>query len=255
MTDPIQVDELDHGVFALSDPLGCRSYLVVGERRAALVDTMSGVGDVRAVAKALAGGQPVDVLLTYRHPDHASGAYRFERVAMTAGEDGHWEETEKNASAFCVAALDGGLIETANVWPVRPQRRPRVTHVGEKDRLDLGGLSLTRVLLPGRTNASAGYLCPERAALFSGDAVRPIMCLRFEESLPLSAWRRTLAKMEGARLRALLHGSSRARVLQGRPRELRQGGALCPGRPGLCVAARHRGQLDRHLPPVPLQNL
>ncbi|QOY60177.1 MBL fold metallo-hydrolase [Thermophilibacter immobilis] len=197
MTDPIQVDELDHGVFALSDPLGCRSYLVVGERRAALVDTMSGVGDVRAVAKALAGGQPVDVLLTYRHPDHASGAYRFERVAMTAGEDGHWEETEKNASAFCVAALDGGLIETANVWPVRPQRRPRVTHVGEKDRLDLGGLSLTRVLLPGHTNASAGYLCPERAVLFSGDAVRPIMCLRFEESLPLSAWRRALAKMEG----------------------------------------------------------
>ncbi len=195
MTDPIRVEELDRGVFALSDPLGCRCHLVVGERRAALVDTMSGVGDVRAATEELTGGRPMDVLLTHRHPDHVSGAYRFERVAMTAGEDGHWEEAEKNASAFCVAALDGGLIERADAWPVRPQRRPRVSHVREGDRLDLGGLSLTCVLLPGHTNASAGYLCPERGILFSGDAVTPIMCLCFEESLSLSAWRRTLAKM------------------------------------------------------------
>ena len=53
------------------------------------------------------------------------------------------------------------------------------------------------VELPGHTVGSVGYLVRDAGLLLSGDAVTPVMCLCFAESLTLDAWRQTLAKMAG----------------------------------------------------------
>ncbi len=192
----IKVEQLDEGLYALSDPLDFRCYLVVGTRRAALVDTMGGFGNVREVVGRLAGGLPVTALLTHRHIDHASGAYFFEEVMMSAEEDGHWEELESQAREHMANALAEGVVPADAPWSVRDGSRPHVTYVAEGDVIELGGRHLEVVALPGHTVGSMGYLCPELRALFSGDAVTPVMCLCFPESLDIDEWRQTIAKMQ-----------------------------------------------------------
>ena len=80
MDDLISAEPIEPGLWRLCDPMGYLAHLVVGEKDAALVDAMLGIGDVRAVAERLAGGRRLHVLLTHRHPDHVGGAYRFDEV-------------------------------------------------------------------------------------------------------------------------------------------------------------------------------
>ena len=84
--------------------------------------------------------------------------------------------------------------------------RPRVSHVREGDALDLGGRTVDVVELAGHTVGSVGYLVRDAGLLLSGDAVTPVMCLCFAESLTLDAWRQTLAKMAGLDFREFWTG-------------------------------------------------
>ena len=59
-----------------------RKYLVQGDRCAALIDSGSGFGSLRAVVQALTP-LPVLLLLTHGHQDHAMGAAEFETVYMS----------------------------------------------------------------------------------------------------------------------------------------------------------------------------
>lgn len=197
MDDLISAEAIEPGLWRLADPMGYLAHLVVGEKDAALVDAMLGIGDVRAVAERLAGGRRLHVLLTHRHPDHVGGAYRFDEVMMPALEDGHWDEAEHFAAEHRAAGVAADPRLAAAPWAIAEGARPRVAHFADGDELDLGGLALRCVALPGHTEGSMGYLCPELGVLLSGDAVTPIMCLCFDESLPVSAWRATLDKMDG----------------------------------------------------------
>lgn len=193
--DVIRTRSLGEGLFQLSDPFGYRAYLVVGEREAVLVDTMGGCGNLMATVRSLACARPVRVLLTHCHADHVGGAWAFPEVAMAAGEDGHWDEAAADLGELRMAAVRNGMVAPDEPWAFEVGMRPRVAHLADGDEIDLGGRRLTCVALPGHTDASMGYLCPELRALFSGDAVTPIMCLCFSESLPVAVWRRTLEKM------------------------------------------------------------
>lgn len=184
------------GVWQLSDVMGCRAYLVCGQRRAALVDAMGGLGDPRLAVRSLTA-LPVTVLLTHHHYDHVSGAYFFSDVRLPAGEGGCWDEEAALGRTVRDQAVDEGLLPGASPWFLADGARPNCEDIREGDVIDLGGLTLEAVGLSGHTAHSMGYLVRERRLLLSGDAVTPIMCLFFDDSLPVSAWRETLCRMGG----------------------------------------------------------
>ena len=82
--DWFEVYELLEGTYAIYEPYQFQEaicYLVLGDERAALVDSGNGIGDVRAVVSRLTD-LPVTVLLTHEHPDHYGGASAFASVAL-----------------------------------------------------------------------------------------------------------------------------------------------------------------------------
>lgn len=195
MSELIRARRVARGVWQLADVLDDRAYLVVGERRALLVDTMFGYGNLATVVEGLCD-VPVEVALTHRHFDHVGGAFQFGRVLMGEGDMGHFDVELARGRQGYAGLVEAGVVDPALPWWPRDGHLPRVEPVGEGDVLDLGGVTVEAVALPGHTPGGMGYLVRERRILLSGDAVTPIMCLFFEECLGVDAWLRTISKME-----------------------------------------------------------
>lgn len=207
MAEIITTEQMGEGLWRLTSPLGEVAYLVEGSASAALVDAMGGLGDLPSVVRGLIGDKPLQVLLTHRHEDHVGGAYWFSEVWMAEAEAGSstWEMCEKCAPIVEEQMAKMGIgAETS--YAIRDGKRPAVHYLAEGDTFDLGGRTLEVVALPGHTVGSVGFVCPELRCLFSGDAVTPIMCLCFEESLSLDDWQNTLAKIENLSIDAFYTG-------------------------------------------------
>ncbi len=192
-----QVEDMGGGLWRIGDAMGDLCYLVEGEREAALIDSMAGLGNLAECVRALIGDKPVRVLLTHRHVDHVSGSYWFRDAWVHEADAVCWDACDAYAQFMWDHAVEEGLAGEGTPFGPRDGERPQAHLVAEGDVFDLGGRTLKAVELPGHTAGCVAYLCPELGTLFSGDAVTPIACLCFPESLPVSTWRQTLKKMQG----------------------------------------------------------
>ena len=146
-----------------------RMYLVEGERRAALVDSGSGFGSLRAVVEKLTK-KPIILLLTHGHVDHAMGAAEFDKVFMSpldkAVFDLHGEKKfrldDLTFSRERDAVTEDDYIPTADP--------SRFCDLSEGDVFDLGGVVLEAYACPGHTPGSMVFLDRGRRTLYSGDA-------------------------------------------------------------------------------------
>lgn len=192
-------------IWRLADIAGNRCYLVVGDERAALVDTMEGVGDLRAEVERITS-LPVTVLLTHHHHDHVGGACSFESVGISAVDDGFWEH-EENAEARIREQLREGFgLPEGTFFSTVEGRRPKTWHVDEGYELDLGGETVRAVALPGHTRGSMGYVVSGERVLLSGDAVTPCMTLFYDDSTTVDEWAATLDKMAALPVDAIMTG-------------------------------------------------
>lgn len=66
--------EFSEGLFEI-DEFDCASvFVIVGEERALVLDTGTGIGDLRWVIEHKITDKPYDVVLTHNHADHIGGA-------------------------------------------------------------------------------------------------------------------------------------------------------------------------------------
>lgn len=196
MADLFRMHEIERDIWEIVDVADCHCYLARGSKRAVLIDSCLGVGDLRSCVQELAGDLPVTVLLTHRHYDHVAGSYLYDDVHLPEGEGEHPEMAEEQNALRVKILAEKGRIDAGTHCAMRNGRRPDFQPVREGDIFDLGGIAIEAVSLPGHTDHSMGYLVRQRKLLLSGDAVTPIMCLFFPESLLIADWKNTLRKME-----------------------------------------------------------
>jgi glyoxylase-like metal-dependent hydrolase (beta-lactamase superfamily II) len=124
---------------------GCLSYVLAAGGRALVVDPAPDAGFYVALAADL-GAQIVDVLDTHLHADHLSGARAL--AAQTGA-----------TLRLPAAALERGVAYAELVRPVR-----------DGDPIELGGVSVRAIALPGHTSDMTGLLV-EDVALVGGDSL------------------------------------------------------------------------------------
>jgi glyoxylase-like metal-dependent hydrolase (beta-lactamase superfamily II)/catechol 2,3-dioxygenase-like lactoylglutathione lyase family enzyme len=178
--DWFDVYRLAEGTFAIYEPNQFEealSYLVLGSEKAALVDTGTGIGDIRRVVEALTD-LPVGVVLTHEHYDHVAGAWRFDEIVhadspaalkvLAAGRD--------NASLQKYIAGDYlwkplPLDFDSRSWTIPAIVPTRLVKDGET--IDLGGRSLEVIATPGHSPGQVCLLDQGSRILFSGDHFFP----------------------------------------------------------------------------------
>ncbi|MCI0555067.1 MAG: MBL fold metallo-hydrolase, partial [Anaerolineae bacterium] len=78
-----EVYHVQPGVYAIYEPRQYEeviSFLITGSKRALLVDTGMGIGNLQKVIEELTK-LPVSVLNTHSHPDHIGSNYQFQSIS------------------------------------------------------------------------------------------------------------------------------------------------------------------------------
>jgi glyoxylase-like metal-dependent hydrolase (beta-lactamase superfamily II) len=192
--DPwFEVYKVAPGVFAIYEPHQFEetiSYLIVGNKQAALFDTGMGISDIRKLTAKLTS-RPVVVLNSHTHNDHVGGNWQF---TFVYGMD--TEFTRKNAKGSREDAqaeiapdqLCGDLPKGFN--PKTYATKPwRISHfIQDGFKVNLGGRTLEVISTPGHTPDSIVLLDRTNGLLFTGDTYYPAPIWLYRPETDLDAY-------------------------------------------------------------------
>ncbi|MCD8398690.1 MAG: MBL fold metallo-hydrolase [Lachnospiraceae bacterium] len=202
LIERIQVNDW---LYVLNEANSANMYLVIGEKRALLIDAGYGFKDMRGLIEEVTS-LPYDVVCTHGHDDHVLGckwfpkAYLNERDYDLCTSNDNPVQLEKQLASRRPFIPDIDELVGKEEYLLTSLKNCEFCFVKEGDVFDLGGLTLEVFEIPGHTRGSIGLYCKEKKALFSGDTMMKNHILVYAQSLDTSAapqdYIRALGKLE-----------------------------------------------------------
>lgn len=182
----------DH-VYRITDVTEVCCYLVVGTKKACLLDTCNGIGNIKEYAETITC-LPIMVILTHGHLDHMGGAGLFDDVYMS----------KEDLPVFKKHGDMKFRIEDTNAHsPVKikeeefiPTYQGEIKDIQDKDCFDLGDVTIQMLHVKGHT---PGIMCPlivEDRCIIFGDACGVGVLLFDEFSSCVSEYRESLIHLK-----------------------------------------------------------
>ncbi len=175
MNDWFTTQEIDSDTFAISEYKHweeTHSYLLLGQKRAVLIDTGLGISDISEAVRSITE-LPVTVITTHIHWDHIGGHKYFDDIAVFHSEK-EWLEnfpiplqTVKNNIMRMPCELPKDFnIDSYEIFSGKPQR---VFYDG--DITDLGNRQIMAIHTPGHSPGHCCFYEPLKKYLYSGDLI------------------------------------------------------------------------------------
>ncbi|HEY1405479.1 MAG TPA: MBL fold metallo-hydrolase [Spirochaetota bacterium] len=190
----VTIRNFEHDVRSIHIHEHVTSYLVVGGKKAMLVDTGWGTIDLRGIVESITS-LPLVVANTHGHLDHIFGNWQFDEVLLHKEDSPMFEydfTREKRKSAlnrFGVTSPPCGL--SVSEWlDAHPHG---ILPLNDIKEIDLGDRTIDVIETPGHTGGSVCFLDRKGKNLFCGDSLLAgQILLHFNTSKPLSVYRRSL---------------------------------------------------------------
>jgi glyoxylase-like metal-dependent hydrolase (beta-lactamase superfamily II) len=153
-------------------------YLLEGDERALLIDTGTGVADLRALVEKLTD-KPYDVAATHGHSDHVGGCVQFPSMYIHPDDVEMAHPTLEGKQNYAQRILERYPTDDAGftVEDIVDGPLPEMIPLREGHVFSLGGRDIEVLEVPGHTRGSVVFLDRKNKLLFSGDAVNPIFLL------------------------------------------------------------------------------
>lgn len=168
--------EIAPGVIRITDCSVTCMYLVIGEEKAAVLDTGVGCGNLLDYIRTLTD-RPLICLISHGHVDHAMGAGVFDTAYMSHEDAYVYEEHKKIAFRKQYARLFqitrglrgvGFLLGHPEWEQTREMDAFEELHIG--DTFDLGGEIIEVCPGKGHTKGNVTFLLQNHRLLMTGDA-------------------------------------------------------------------------------------
>ena len=200
--DWFEVYQLTEGTYAVYEPYQFEeaiSYIVLGTERAAVIDTGTGIGDLRMAAEELTD-LPLCVVNTHTHWDHIGCNFQFDDIgcfndpaciARLQNGVAHAKlQKSLTAESLTRALPDSFEPETWTIPPMEP-----TILFEDGDFINLGGRNLEVIHTPGHSSGSICLLDSLHRLLFCGDVFFPGPLYAYEEEVDLDAYIRSIDRM------------------------------------------------------------
>lgn len=182
MYERIKVKQLNSYIYLLDDNKESTGYLVLGEKQALVVDTMTGYEDVKAVIREITN-LPLMVVNTHGHPDHIYGNIYFDRAYIHPA-DLPVAETFMKEPEFVSECRKHNL------------RMPEFSPIYPGEKINLGGVELEVIGLPGHTPGGICLFIRKDRILFTGDSILEQTWMQLPESLPMEKFLESLDRLK-----------------------------------------------------------
>lgn len=197
-------------------------YLIEGSKRAALIDTGYGFGNLKETVRQITD-KPLLIFNTHGHVDHTCGNALFDEVCYIGEPDMDLcrrHTSEKMRRDSIERARNSVNYETGEVYDALPEefdpeeycRRGAgiLVPVREGERFDLGEAVLKVYETPGHTCGGISLLYEEKNLLFIGDATGMFVWLFAEETTDLPTYAASVKKMYDLDCRGYIGGHNPA---------------------------------------------
>lgn len=148
-------------------------YLIIGPRKAMLIDTSFGIGDLKGLVEELSGGKEVIVVNTHNHFDHAYGNAQFDRVYCHEYEAPVIKCQNEHIWDYLFEEGTGrGIWAEIDRRDLIPFKEYEVIGCPDGQLFDLGdGYEVELVFLGGHSAGHCGFLDKKGRNFFAGDDV------------------------------------------------------------------------------------
>ena len=175
-------------------------YLIEGRDYALLIDSIIGLGNLKAFCETLTD-KPVRLVNTHAHSDHVGGNFHFDECWMHHRDIGFFQT--------CIGVKKEQLIEMAKQTAL-PEYRDLIEPDGsfadwnpikvyplyDGDVFDLGDRTVEVVEVGGHTAGSIVLIDHKTRIAYTGDACNGNTLLEFDNSLPVISYMRNLLHLK-----------------------------------------------------------
>lgn len=176
-------EKIADNILRINGITGELMYLVEGTDKAALIDTGSGVGNLKEYVQKITS-KPIIVILTHGHVDHASGAADFDEVYMNHDDDGVYKEHNQLTIRKDYIKMTNKVGFEKLKESDYVKQRPSSNYKDLKDGLkfELGGTTLIVYNATGHTPGMMPILFKEQRILLVGDAASKSSTFLFDKN-------------------------------------------------------------------------
>lgn len=189
-----EAEKLFDNVIRIAGLAGEQCYLVEGREKALLIDSLTGVGSLKAFVRELTD-LPVQVINTHGHVDHCGANFEYGECLIHP-DDIRLMYEHSDPEMRLGFAKSGAMFRPMPVVPtladVIPPCAVKTYPVYDGDRIELGGVTLEVIHVPGHSYGTIVLLDRERRIVYSGDACNANTLLCLEGSTTIEEYRESL---------------------------------------------------------------
>ena len=190
--------EVAEGIYCIDDHGGDNMYLVLGKKKALLIDTGTGVSDLKKYVISLTD-LPLMILNTHGHPDHVGNNFQFDEVYVHPKDFDYVKQF--SSEEFRESMVDNALrnfsdLQSEMIEEVDDYTASKLLPVEEGYIFDLGDRQIEVIETPGHTPGSICLLDKENKLIITGDNNNTVAWLFLDGCLPLEGYVATLTKQK-----------------------------------------------------------
>ena len=197
----LPITNITDDIYLINEFDGTNCYLVVGTKKALLIDCGTGFCDLRGACRKITN-LPITVVATHCHVDHVGGAGQFEEIFI------HRDDCKAIKLQMSIpmrkAFLSGNSAIKAHGFTAKdvtkPKYKTRIIPIDEGYEFDLGNKAISVKHTPGHTIGSIALIDECNKIVFSGDNVCDALWMQMpgatslEEWLPSAKWLYDMSK-------------------------------------------------------------